>query len=324
MGFRFRKTISLGKGVRLNVGSKGVSSITFGKRGAPHVTVGRNGTRVGASIPGTGISYSTKIAGTAKPAGATRKEKRKEDRSMRRMGKKTVSPGTDVQVIDTVSLPVIDATEIPPTDPPAMAPDGSRSPSGKRKGGWKPVAALAVAFVLGVGAGGMTANPTDSTQYKELQTQLVEEQSRSAEIQQRLDDLSDQVDGLDEQRTQIEQQQAELDKKQTELEKQQSELDKQKTQQEQTQKDQDKRQSDLDAREANIAQREQEKQRKQQEAIQAAQQQQSQAVAPQQPQQNVYFKNCSEARAAGAAPIYRGQPGYSSKLDRDGDGIACE
>ncbi|WP_239681902.1 excalibur calcium-binding domain-containing protein [Streptococcus constellatus] len=22
--------------------------------------------------------------------------------------------------------------------------------------------------------------------------------------------------------------------------------------------------------------------------------------------------------------MYRGQPGYSSKLDRDGDGVACE
>lgn len=38
----------------------------------------------------------------------------------------------------------------------------------------------------------------------------------------------------------------------------------------------------------------------------------------------VYYANCSEARAAGAAPIYEGQPGYSRKLDRDGDGIACE
>ncbi|MFI6938539.1 excalibur calcium-binding domain-containing protein [Streptomyces sp. NPDC050418] len=27
---------------------------------------------------------------------------------------------------------------------------------------------------------------------------------------------------------------------------------------------------------------------------------------------------------AGAAPIYRGQPGYRSGLDRDGDGIACD
>lgn len=37
-----------------------------------------------------------------------------------------------------------------------------------------------------------------------------------------------------------------------------------------------------------------------------------------------YYKNCSAARAAGAAPLYRGQPGYRSSLDRDGDGIACE
>jgi hypothetical protein len=30
------------------------------------------------------------------------------------------------------------------------------------------------------------------------------------------------------------------------------------------------------------------------------------------------------AWAAGAAPIYAGQPGYSGKLDRDGDGVGCE
>jgi Excalibur calcium-binding domain len=36
------------------------------------------------------------------------------------------------------------------------------------------------------------------------------------------------------------------------------------------------------------------------------------------------FRNCAAARAAGAAPLRRGQPGYSSHLDADGDGIACE
>ena len=41
-------------------------------------------------------------------------------------------------------------------------------------------------------------------------------------------------------------------------------------------------------------------------------------------QSNVYYRNCSEVRAAGKAPLYRGQPGYSTKLDRDKDGIACE
>ena len=39
---------------------------------------------------------------------------------------------------------------------------------------------------------------------------------------------------------------------------------------------------------------------------------------------SVSYKNCAAARAAGAAPIHRGDPGYSSGLDRDGDGVACE
>ncbi|WP_349254794.1 excalibur calcium-binding domain-containing protein [Ferrovibrio sp.] len=38
----------------------------------------------------------------------------------------------------------------------------------------------------------------------------------------------------------------------------------------------------------------------------------------------VYYRNCSEARAAGAAPLRRGDPGYAPHLDRDNDGIACE
>ncbi|TKV62052.1 excalibur calcium-binding domain-containing protein [Nakamurella flava] len=36
------------------------------------------------------------------------------------------------------------------------------------------------------------------------------------------------------------------------------------------------------------------------------------------------YKNCSEARAAGAAPVHVGDPGYGSHLDRDGDGVGCE
>ena len=36
------------------------------------------------------------------------------------------------------------------------------------------------------------------------------------------------------------------------------------------------------------------------------------------------FRNCSAARAAGAAPVRRGDPGYGSHLDRDGDGVGCE
>lgn len=39
---------------------------------------------------------------------------------------------------------------------------------------------------------------------------------------------------------------------------------------------------------------------------------------------STYYQNCSAARAAGAAPVYAGEPGYARRLDRDGDGVGCE
>ncbi|WP_223884081.1 excalibur calcium-binding domain-containing protein [Pseudarthrobacter sp. BIM B-2242] len=39
---------------------------------------------------------------------------------------------------------------------------------------------------------------------------------------------------------------------------------------------------------------------------------------------NVTYENCAEVRAAGKAPLLRGQPGYTAKMDSDGDGVACE
>ncbi|MEU9034206.1 excalibur calcium-binding domain-containing protein [Streptomyces sp. NPDC048352] len=40
--------------------------------------------------------------------------------------------------------------------------------------------------------------------------------------------------------------------------------------------------------------------------------------------EGVYYKSCDAARAAGVAPMRRGQPGYREGLDRDKDGIACD
>lgn len=37
-----------------------------------------------------------------------------------------------------------------------------------------------------------------------------------------------------------------------------------------------------------------------------------------------YYRNCAAARAAGAAPVRRGDPGYGGHLDRDNDGVGCE
>ena len=36
------------------------------------------------------------------------------------------------------------------------------------------------------------------------------------------------------------------------------------------------------------------------------------------------YRNCAAARAAGAAPVRRGDPGYAPWLDRDSDGVGCE
>ncbi|QBI55563.1 excalibur calcium-binding domain-containing protein [Streptomonospora litoralis] len=42
------------------------------------------------------------------------------------------------------------------------------------------------------------------------------------------------------------------------------------------------------------------------------------------PAPDVYYENCTDARAKGGAPVYRGEPGYGPHLDRDGDGVGCE
>lgn len=47
-------------------------------------------------------------------------------------------------------------------------------------------------------------------------------------------------------------------------------------------------------------------------------------LVPTVPDNGVYFRSCKEARAAGYAPMYRGQPGYRPEMDGDNDGIACE
>lgn len=36
------------------------------------------------------------------------------------------------------------------------------------------------------------------------------------------------------------------------------------------------------------------------------------------------YKNCAEARAAGAAPLRKGDFGYEERMDGDKDGVACE
>ena len=62
MGLRFRRSIKLAPGVRMNFSTSGVSW-TLGPRGAS-IGIGKRGTFLNSGIPGTGFYSRERIGGT--------------------------------------------------------------------------------------------------------------------------------------------------------------------------------------------------------------------------------------------------------------------
>ena len=60
MGTRFRKSIKLAPGVKINVGKKSVGLSVGGKHAGMSFN-SKTGVRARVSAPGTGLSYSTKV-----------------------------------------------------------------------------------------------------------------------------------------------------------------------------------------------------------------------------------------------------------------------
>jgi len=58
MATRFRRTLKLAPGLRLNVGKRGLS-LSAGTRGAKVTFGGKGGTRTTIGLPGTGLSHTT-------------------------------------------------------------------------------------------------------------------------------------------------------------------------------------------------------------------------------------------------------------------------
>jgi hypothetical protein len=58
---RFRKTIKIAPGIKLNLSKSGISSTVGGK--GLSATIGKNGAYLNTGIPGTGVSARTKIGG---------------------------------------------------------------------------------------------------------------------------------------------------------------------------------------------------------------------------------------------------------------------
>ncbi|WP_410993038.1 excalibur calcium-binding domain-containing protein [Bacillus cereus] len=151
----------------------------------------------------------------------------------------------------------------------------------------------------------------DSEQKKELEKKEADEKTQKQEDEKRL--AEEQARKQEDEKRQADEQ----------ARKQQEEQKRQADEQARKQQEEQKRQADEQARKQQEEQKRQadEQARKQQEE-QKAQQAQTQPANGN--TDSAYYKNCAAVRAAGKAPLHKGQPGYSSHLDRDGDGIACE
>lgn len=72
--FKKRRSIKIGKGVRVNIGKKGVSSVSLGGKGVT-LNTSKKGLKATASVRGTGISSSGYIVkSNSKSDGRSRNE----------------------------------------------------------------------------------------------------------------------------------------------------------------------------------------------------------------------------------------------------------
>ena len=398
MGFRIRKGISLGKGLRLNLGKSGVTSVTMGKRGAPHVTVGKGGTRFGTPIiPGTGISYETRLDKPSKKA-------RRKNTTMGSQKEPAYTPSTfptPTQQLPTTSE-VLQQPPATPTTPPRDGGNGGRNgrhgSHGAKKPWYKRWWGITIIVLLTIGVIGYIFTPskaipdvvgqtvfeakialekegfktitvTPDTKGKDRKWK-VEEQTPEAGQKEKTStsitltvkrDTSDLPniakkgmmldkaitaltdEGYDASDYKIESDSGKSvilysnweilsanngvirvhNKAADEEAARKAEEEKKKAEEEAAQKaEEEKKAAEEQAKQQ--AEQEAQQQAAAEEAARQAQQQAEQQQAQQQQQANTYYPNCTAAKAAGAAPLYRGQLGYSTKLDRDGDGVACE
>ena len=408
MGFRIRKSISLGKGLRLNLGKSGVTSVTMGKRGAPHVTVGKGGTRFGTPIiPGTGISYETRLDKPSKKA-------RRKNTTMGSQKEPAYTPSTfptPTQQLPTTSeqpMEILAPTEVlqqppaAPTTPPRDGGNGRKNGGhgshGAKKPWYKRWWGITIIVLLTIGVIGYIFTPskpipnTVGQTVSEARTTLekagfktitvtpetkgqdrkwkVEEQTPEAGQKEKTStaitltvkrdnsDLADivkkgmmldkAINALTDEGYSTSDYKIESDsgksvilysnweilsadngvirvhnKAADEEAARKAEEEKKKAEEEAAQKaEEEKKAAEEQARQQ--AEQQAQQQAAAEEAARQAQQQAEQQQAQQQQQASTYYPNCTAAKAAGAAPLYRGQPGYSTKLDRDGDGVACE
>ncbi|MGY2075052.1 excalibur calcium-binding domain-containing protein [Blastococcus sp. SYSU DS0828] len=188
--------------------------------------------------------------------------------------------------------------------PGASAPAPAESEKSPKR--WLKWGIPLLAFLIGVGVGGAGDTPEveASPAYLTLKSELTDTQQEAAELEDEVAEAESRI------RRVTAEGESRLAARVTELDQRSVALD--------------QRERDLVAREAaaSVAPAPQATVRSTAPAPSASSAPVAPAPAPQAP--STYFKNCDAARAAGAAPVRVGDPGYAGHLDRDGDGVGCE
>lgn len=179
--------------------------------------------------------------------------------------------------------------------PDRFNPQGFPAPkkTGKAKKRALTAAGGVVAFAMGFGLGGGTADPTTTDEYVSVSQELHKTQQELESAEAEAAQLKTSIENREEKLTELA---SEVEEREKDLEARENDVAK-------TLADIEKRESAVSETEAR--------------GFASTQKTLSKPS-------NVYYKNCTAARDAGAAPVRRGDPGYGSHLDRDGDGVGCE
>jgi multidrug efflux pump subunit AcrA (membrane-fusion protein) len=176
--------------------------------------------------------------------------------------------------------------------PAGQRPGGSGRQRGARGPGAGLMAAIAVAgLALGVIIG------------------VVVTAGQQADANQAIADAQNAQAGMDEQQADIDTQQAQIDKQRDEVAAREQALG--------------EREAKLEEREQALEQQEQQQQQEEQEQQEEDWEDDGDNGHGNNPG-TVFYWNCDAVRAAGAAPLAAGQPGYLPHLDGNGNGVACE
>ena len=101
MGFRFRKSIKIAPGVRVNLNKKS-TSVTFGGKGFHHTVSSTGRKTTTAGIPGTGISYTTTEGGHGMSGTGRKKLPASDTKTKEQLSGESGTPPTSVDV-ETIS-----------------------------------------------------------------------------------------------------------------------------------------------------------------------------------------------------------------------------